>query len=183
MCMKNDLQLPKMLESKLVFDEFLKVRKDLLLFPDGKTYPYYVVSTVPASTAIVALSPHNELLITQEYRHAVNTTVYGCPGGNLDKGEDSIAAARRELLEETGCIATSFEIIGETYPLPGIYQHKTYYVLAKGAKLEKNPEFDGPEILNSSFMTLDEVKRITRESKAVDGILCQALYFFELWNR
>lgn len=181
--MKNKaIKLPKVQMSKILVDEFMKVRKDELNLPEGKSYPYYVVETVPSSTAIIALSSDNKVLITEEYRHAVQTIVYGCPGGNLEVNEDIIAGAKRELLEETGCVAASFEIIGESFPLPGIYQHKTYFVLAKGAKWIQNPALDETEAIISSFMDVSEIKRITKESKKVDGILCQALYFLSLCN-
>ncbi len=56
------------------------------------------------------ISPAGDILVTREYRHAIGKFVMGFAGGLVDEGEEPLQAAQRELLEETGCTASSLKL-------------------------------------------------------------------------
>src|SRR5574339_440912 len=65
---------------------------------------------------IFALTPREEVVLIQQYRHGVQEVLWEIPGGVVDDGEDPLEGAQRELLEETGYTAAQFIQVGTMYP-------------------------------------------------------------------
>jgi ADP-ribose pyrophosphatase len=80
---------------------FLEVRRDQVRLPDGsRATREYVVH--PGAVAIVPLLDDDRLVLERQYRYPVGQVLLEFPAGKIDPGEDTLACARRELLEETG---------------------------------------------------------------------------------
>lgn len=171
---------PETLDSMLIVDELITVRKDRLLYHNLHVRDYFVIRSSAESVSIVAESLVGEILVTREYRHAIGKYVVGFAGGLVDEGEHVLDAARRELLEETGCTADSFEVLGSCYPLPGILDQKMTIVLAKGAKQCSDARLEVTESIQSSFMTKSDLKALLQTGADIDGIMCTALHFYSL---
>src|SRR5512144_2241852 len=62
--------------------------------------------------AVVALTKHEEVLLIKQYRHGLGKILIELPGGGAEEGEEPLAAARRELLEETGYTSTKIIEVG-----------------------------------------------------------------------
>ena len=109
----------KVSESRLLFEHpWLRVVVDTLT-RGGQEWPYiYVVSPMEA-VAVVALAGEGRLVLTRQYRHPVGAVIYDLPAGRMDDGEEALAAARRELKEETGYEAGRWEALGRYNPYPG----------------------------------------------------------------
>ncbi|WP_255411372.1 MULTISPECIES: NUDIX domain-containing protein [unclassified Cryobacterium] len=72
------------------------------------------------AVVIVALGEDDRVLLIRQYRHPIRACEWELPAGILDAANgDSTAAARRELLEETGLAATSWELLLDFFPTPG----------------------------------------------------------------
>ena len=80
---------------------FLEVRRDDVRLPDGsRATREYVVH--PGAVAIVPLLDDGRLVLERQFRYPVGKVLLEIPAGKIDPGEDTLACARRELLEETG---------------------------------------------------------------------------------
>src|SRR5574337_803044 len=97
----------------------INVRKDDVVLEDGRTVTREVIEH-PGSAPIIPFISEDEILLIQQYRHAVKETIYEIPAGTLDKGETFYACAERELEEETGYKAGKLEPLTIIYPSPGI---------------------------------------------------------------
>lgn len=84
----------------------------------------------PGASAIVPLLKENTLLMIKQYRHAVGEFIWEIPAGTLDIDEAPIQCARRELVEETGYSADSWQDLGAIYPLPGYSDERIHLFLA-----------------------------------------------------
>jgi ADP-ribose pyrophosphatase len=70
------------------------------------------------AVAIVALDDQRRVVLVRQYRHAVRGPVIEVPAGKLDGAEDPLQGAQRELREETGFRAGSYQPLGRFYPAP-----------------------------------------------------------------
>jgi 8-oxo-dGDP phosphatase len=74
----------------------------------------------PGAVAIVATNPQDEVLLIKQYRHPVRSRLWEIPAGLLDvSGESNLAAAKRELMEETGYEAQDWQELTSFYTTPG----------------------------------------------------------------
>lgn len=171
------LNLPEIESSEVVFDDFGELRRDVLRLPNQEQYSYYTMTTRKVGVLIVATTADSQLVLVEEYRHPTQRILLGFPGGFVDEGETVLAAAQRELLEETGFTAASFTIVGKAYPLPGLLNQLTYYVRAKGAEQISPPSLEGSEVLRPVLLTRKELRDQALEGRELDASLCAALFF------
>jgi len=100
---------------------------------DGREHPFEVIET-PDWVNVIALAPDGQVLLVRQWRHGRRAISLEVPGGMVDPGETPLAAAKRELEEETGYRAGSWEQIGVVEPNPAIQTNLTFTFLAKGAE-------------------------------------------------
>jgi ADP-ribose pyrophosphatase len=106
------------------------VREELVL-PSGLRQEVEVVDH-PGAVCVAALDVHGELLLVRQYRHPCGDWLVEVPAGRVERGEDRLAAARRELEEETGHRAASWELLSEFYSAPGFCSELLSLYLARG---------------------------------------------------
>ncbi|WP_028534870.1 NUDIX domain-containing protein [Paludibacterium yongneupense] len=158
----------KTLESDVVYDGvFIKVSKDRVLLPDGKTaWREYIRH--PGAVAILALTGDGQLVLERQYRHAPGRVFLEIPAGKIDPHEPTVATARRELLEETGLSAERWTCLGTAYPCIGYADEEITYYLAEGLS-QSERQLDEGEFLEVLTMPLDDVYQM-----ALTGEICDS---------
>ena len=179
---QNPIKPPKLQSSAIIFDEFAKIRKDTLLFHEKIQYNYYTLITKPKAVVILALQEDGQLVLNNEYRHPTSRILLSCPGGFLAEDEAPEHGAKRELLEETGYDAKSFQVIGEAFPFPGITGQKIYFVRALGAFKSSHPDREPTELIRTTTKPLNEVEKEILSGENIDSLLCSALYYHTIRN-
>lgn len=92
----------KTIKKELVYQgKILDIEMHDVLLPNGNTSQREIIKHNGA-VAILALTDKNEILLVEQYRKAAEITSLEIPAGKLDKNEDRLACAVRELREETG---------------------------------------------------------------------------------
>lgn len=84
---------------------------------------------------IVALTVDRKVVLVNQYRCGSNSITLEFPGGLIDADETPETAARRELLEETGFLAESVELIGSVNPNPAHFSNRLFTFLASDVVL------------------------------------------------
>lgn len=172
------LELPTVESSEVLFEGFGQLRRDQLRLPNQQLYPYYMFITTAEAVMVVATTDEGKVVINQEYRHPTKQVLLGLPGGLIEGGEDPLVGAQRELMEETGYTADSFELMGSAYPFPGASSQKVLFVHGKRAKKVAEPQLEPAEILQSTLMTEEELMEKIQKGAPVDGALCVALHYY-----
>ena len=109
----------KTLSSEKIFDgRILHVRRDTVLLPNGHQSTREVVEH-PGGVCVLALDDQERVLVVSQFRYPYGEVLRELPAGKLEYGEDPAQAAIRELREETGAVAGTFQPLGELYPSPG----------------------------------------------------------------
>ena len=114
-------------------DRWIHVRADDCRTAEGtRIAPYYVLE-YPDWVNMVALNSHGEVLITELYRHGVRKYGLEIPCGTVEQGETALAAAKRELLEETGYTG-SFIKVSQLSPNPATHTNTIHTFLVRNLK-------------------------------------------------
>jgi ADP-ribose pyrophosphatase len=110
--------------------------------------------------------PH--ILLERQYRHAAQSFLWELPAGRIDKGERDLAAAKRELLEETGYTAKSWKRILRFYASPGFVAETMAIFLAQGLRTgTAQPEAD--EVIQVRLVPLSEAVRMVMSGRIFDA--------------
>lgn len=111
---------------------WFEVRSDDVVRPDGghDTYTHVVA---PGSVTVLAIQDDDHVVLTRQWIYTHGGTEWRLPGGAVDDADDDpLAAARRELAEETGLRARKWERLGEIHGADSLSNHVDHIFLATG---------------------------------------------------
>jgi ADP-ribose pyrophosphatase len=135
--------------------------------------------------SVVILATENRpreplVLLERQYRHAAESYLWELPAGRIDKGEQALAAAKRELLEETGYTARSWKRILKFFASPGFVAEPMSVFWARDLTAgPAQPEAD--EVIEQHLVPLSKAVRmvdrgIIRDAKTIASVLWLALH-------
>jgi ADP-ribose pyrophosphatase len=169
----------KRLQSTYILqDRWLSLRADTCQLPDGRTVAPYYVLEYPPWVNIVALTTDQRVVLVRQYRHGVQQTLLELPSGAVDAADASpLAAAQRELLEETGYGSEAVVETGRLSPNPATHTNLTYCFLATGVRLVAEPRPEETEHLEVVLMPLSEVVQLAHTGGLLQALHVGALFF------
>ena len=110
----------------------------------------------------------------EQYRHGIEDFTLEIPGGMIDKNEEPIEAAKRELLEETGYESDSIVALGRSRPNPAIQNNWIYHFAARNCRLVSKPKFDEHESIAAKFVSIDDIPNLVWEEKISHSLVLAA---------
>ena len=120
-------------------DRWLTLRSDSVRLPNGNTLAPYHVIEVADWVNMVAINASGHVLLVEQYRHAVGRTMLEIPAGHVEPKEGFEAAARRELLEETGYGGGAWHALGALHPAASRFTNQVHAFLALGVSRIAQP--------------------------------------------
>ena len=161
----------------LVDTPFIKVHEDTVELPNGKVFDDYSVVKLGNPVIVIAVDEQQRVLFQHEYRYAHDKILTSVPAGMIDEGETPLQAAERELLEETGYTAESFDYIGELYEYPTKLEHSTYMVRANNIRKVAEPKLEDTEFIDSLELTpIGEIQDRISNNEIKTSVIISALY-------
>ena len=122
--------------------EFLDVWKDKVELPNGKTSSREYIKH-PGAVVIIPVLPDRKIGLIRQYRYPMGMDQIELPAGKLDKNEEHLDTAKRELEEEIGYRANSMKEITEIHPCIGYSDERMWIYLAEGLTYTKtNQDLD-----------------------------------------
>ena len=140
-------------EEELLQAWLFRVDRFHLLDPAGQPFDRFVIRH-PGAVTVVPLHDDGTVTLVRQYRAAVDAMVLEIPAGTRDKGGESPEdTGRRELAEEAGLVATSWELLIGTWNSPGVSDQYTAIYLATG--LSSVPA--RPDGIEEGYMSVERI--------------------------
>ncbi len=143
------------------------VRRDEIRLPDGKTARLEIVDHSGAIT-LVPVDAQKRVLFVRQYRHAAGEVLLELPAGMVERGEQPLECARREIREETGMAAGRIDLIGEYFLAPGYSNEFMHVFLARDLRPDPLPG-DADEFITVEAIPFDTALRMADEGKIRDA--------------
>ena len=155
----------------------LALRSDEVVMPGGRPAVREIMEH-PGAVAVVALDADDRLMMIYQYRHALARRLWELPAGLLDvAGEDPVATAGRELVEEAGLAATDWSVLVDVAPSPGFSDESVRVFLARGLSEVARPDLGDDEEadLTHRWIPLTVAARLVLAGEIVNGITAAAV--------
>jgi ADP-ribose pyrophosphatase len=158
---RRSLRHWEIVESQEVFsaDPWFRVHRQSIRLPDGRIIRDYHQLELPDCCIIHAQTESGEVVVERQYKHGPRTVGLSLPAGAIDPGEAPLAAAQRELREETGYEAEAWYSLG-AFTLNGNYgAGRAHLFCATGARQVQAPASGDLEEMEILTLPLGELRQ------------------------
>jgi ADP-ribose pyrophosphatase len=158
-----------------IFDVYTVLRRS----PRGGTGSFVLVDA-PEWVTIIPITDDEEpcFLMARQYRHGSSSVTLEFPAGAVNAGEAPLDAAKRELLEETGCSAVEMEHLGAVNPNPAFMTNTVHTFLARGLTKIAPQALDQHEILDIERIPVKRVIEHMGNAPYSNGIMMISLAWY-----
>ncbi len=142
----------------------------------------FLILNAPDWVNVVAVTPNAAgeecFLMVRQYRHGAEAITTEFPAGLIEQGEDPADAARRELLEETGCRAGRLRLIGTVSPNPAFMTNTCYTYLAEDLTRVAEKSLDELEQLEAVEVPVRTVSERIGTGELVNSLVIVAFLWY-----
>lgn len=153
------------------------VRKEHVRLANGRESKEFYIYEYPDWINVVALTKNGDFVLIRQYRHGLQRCDYELCAGVIEKGEDPVKAAQRELLEETGFGGGDWQELCVIAPNPSTQTNLVHCFLATGVEKKQEQELDGAEDISVHLKRPEEVFEMVKNE-----IIIQSLMLVPLWK-
>lgn len=140
------MKQPTIISQKTVYkSELFNIVETKLLLDNDKKHIYHDVEVQP-TVFIFPLTNENEIYLVREYRYLLKKTVFSAVAGFVKNGETSIQAAKRELKEEAGLIASHWEELLRMNTENSVVKSQKHLFLAQDIEIENKSSEEDEDI-------------------------------------
>jgi ADP-ribose pyrophosphatase len=176
----DESDLWRLVERRTVYEgRFVQLYQDVLEGPGApEVYEHVRVSD---GVRVVALDDGQNVVLVEDQFYLPARRMLHLPGGGLEPDEEPLAAARRELAEETGWRAASWEPLGLIHPLPTSTAARTHLFLARGLSPGGTSRDASEQWMTEHHMPLKEAVAMVRSGAITEAGSVTALLLAAQW--
>jgi len=169
--------IERRISSERVFDgKLLHVRSDRVRLPDGGTATReYIVH--PGAVLVVPVRDDGRLVVERQFRYPLDRVMIEFPAGKLDPGEEPLATAKRELIEEAGYTAQRWTPLGNVHTVVSYSTEAIEFFVAEGLA-HVGAKLDHGEFLEIIDMSVDEMLAALDRGEITDVKTVAALLMY-----
>jgi ADP-ribose pyrophosphatase len=157
---RTSLRPWKTLSRQLVYNQgkFLRVETHTIELPDGEVIPDWPWVIAPDAAIVIVQTVEGKFICFRQTKYAVDGLTLAPVGGMLEPGEEPLAAAQRELLEETGYEAPDWVPLGGYVLEPNRGVNMVYLFLSRQARQVAEAGADDLEDQQILFLDRSELQ-------------------------
>jgi ADP-ribose pyrophosphatase len=147
---------------------------------DGKGSDFFVIES-PDWVNIIPVTKNGEIVMIEQFRQGTGEMNLELPGGIVDDDEQPDAAARRELLEETGYSSGLWVLLGTSRPNPAIQSNTIYHYLARNCEKTAEIALDPNESIITRLINENEAEHLIGSGAVSHSLVVAAFLYFRLF--
>jgi 8-oxo-dGTP pyrophosphatase MutT (NUDIX family) len=142
--------------------EIFRVRTDRSRSPRTGEVEEFQIAESPDGVTVVATTAQGEVVMVEQFRHALRTVTMETPSGFMDEGESPLQAALRELREETGYEGDDPRVIGCLELNPSWQTTRVYVVAVANARRTAPTDLDEAEDIRVLTVSRERARELVR---------------------
>lgn len=176
MAIKNPITT---LSSRVVYqNRWITIHEDTTKTATGEGLYGYLESK--DSVMVVVFNEDQHICMVKAFRYPSKSWGWELPGGG-GEGEEILSASRRELEEETGILADTWEIAGKTLVCNGLMTERMAICIARDTHADGKKEESDEKFVDIKFFSIDEIDGLIDSEEINDNQTITGLFFAKRW--
>jgi ADP-ribose pyrophosphatase len=162
-------------------NRWIRVREDQVIRPGGAHGSFGIVEMKPGSS-VLALTANYDVYLVREFKYGVARDSIELVSGAIEDGETPLDAAKRELHEEAGLLASKWVDLGVVDPFTTVVKSPNFMFLAmEVTEMKASP--DEGEVLDVFKVPLSEAVGMVMRNEITHSASCVLILKAERWLR
>lgn len=167
-------------KDKLFSGRIIDLYLEEVRLPNGNTSSREIIKH-PGAVAVIAITEENKIVMVRQFRKAMEKVLVEIPAGKLEKGEEPITTAKRELEEETGYTCDTLKPLISFYTSPGFADELVHLFVADGLRKDtEEHHLDEDEFVDLVEVTLEEAQQMVENQEIHDAKTAFAVQYLQL---
>jgi ADP-ribose pyrophosphatase len=145
----------------------LWIETKTIRLPSGREREKVIVH--PSGAVAILPLDGDRCKLLRQYRYAIDRHIIEAPAGTMEQGEEPLATARRELIEETGFAAGTLIPRGFIYTTPGFTDERIFLFEARDLSPSQEYEKDEDEVIEVTDVAISDLPEMIRNGSIVDA--------------